>query len=769
MLAPMPLRLLETRLAPRILVAIVAFALIATALSISPAPAQAAGGTYYVAGQGRDLNAGSATSPWRTLQHAVSAAPSGSTVLIRGGRYAGFDTNRSGLTLKAYPGESVIVEDSSRNNVVWLRGVQDWVLADLTVTGAPDQWGAGVRIDSGSSRVGLHRLTVTKNRSFGVKVAQSSQVEILNSTISWNETGIEVSGAGQGVLIHGNTIHNNDRMVVNTPEPGGDRGANAIVFHKTVGPIRVTSNTIYGNRATHSYDYGMDGGAFEIYGASNIAIEANRLWDNQNIMETGTDNSAPCNNIRFLRNVAYGASTTGPSQGLILRCASNSLIAHNTLDSLDSYYFYVTGSSSDGFGGPIDGLRIVNNISQSDRAKIYSLGDAIPGSVKINHNLSWMVSGGSIAWVAGKGNTSSFSTLRTWTGYESAGINASPAFVSAALRDYKFKAGSPAQDRGLDIGLPFSGSAPDLGFWEANRVTRLAGSDRYSTAATVSRATFPTGVPVAYVATGANYPDALAGGAAAAVHGAPILLTTRTSVPSATAAELTRLRSARIVILGGTGAISDGVAATLASYTTGNVSRHAGPDRYATAAAISRATFGVGTSVAYVATGANYPDALAAIPLAKRTNSPLLLTNRSELPAVTANELRRLAPGRIVILGGTGVVTDSVRTALTRLTTGTVERIAGVDRYATAAAIAAKFPAGVSAAYLATGMGFADALAGGPAAAFGGTPLLLVTRDRLPTSTAAQLDRLKPAGLRVLGGLGAVTDHVVVAAAKYVR
>ncbi len=93
-------------------------------------------------------------------------------------------------------------------------------------------------------------------------------------------------------------------------------------------------------------------------------------------------------------------------------------------------------------------------------------------------------------------------------------------------------------------------------------VSRLAGPDRYATAAAISAATFPSGgVPVAYVATGLNYPDALAGSVAAARAGGPLLLVTRDTIPAATATELARLKPGRIVILGSTGVVGDAAAA----------------------------------------------------------------------------------------------------------------------------------------------------------------------------------------------------------------
>jgi hypothetical protein len=101
----------------------------------------------------------------------------------------------------------------------------------------------------------------------------------------------------------------------------------------------------------------------------------------------------------------------------------------------------------------------------------------------------------------------------------------------------------------------------------------------------------PASVPVVYVATGLNFPDALGGGPVAAVHDGPILLVRQDSIPASTAAELSRLNPDKIVILGGTGVVSAGVATTLASYTTGAVERLSGADRYETAAAISAANF----------------------------------------------------------------------------------------------------------------------------------------------------------------------------------
>ncbi|HEX7171831.1 MAG TPA: cell wall-binding repeat-containing protein [Candidatus Limnocylindria bacterium] len=292
---------------------------------------------------------------------------------------------------------------------------------------------------------------------------------------------------------------------------------------------------------------------------------------------------------------------------------------------------------------------------------------------------------------------------------------------------------------------------------------RLSGADRYATATAVSRWAFAAGVPVAYVATGSSYPDALAGGPAAARGGGPMLLTTRDALPETTAVELARLRPAKIVILGGTSAVGTAVANRLAGYaTSGVVERLAGTDRYATAAAVSRATFAKGVPVAYVATGTSFPDALSGGVAAGRQQGPVLLVSPTSVPAATRAELDRLDPGRIVVLGGTNAVSAAVASALGAYTTGSVTRLSGVDRYGTAVAVSKATTAtdGPRTVYLATGTSFPDGLGGTPVAARSGSPLLIVPSSGLTAAVAAELRRLNPPRVVILGGPSVVSAAV---------
>ena len=86
-------------------------------------------------------------------------------------------------------------------------------------------------------------------------------------------------------------------------------------------------------------------------------------------------------------------------------------------------------------------------------------------------------------------------------------------------------------------------------------VERLGGADRFASAAVVSEATYPSGATDVLVATGADFPDALAGGPAAGALGAPLLLTRQGCVPGETLAQLVALGARDVVILGSSQAV----------------------------------------------------------------------------------------------------------------------------------------------------------------------------------------------------------------------
>lgn len=191
-----------------------------------------------------------------------------------------------------------------------------------------------------------------------------------------------------------------------------------------------------------------------------------------------------------------------------------------------------------------------------------------------------------------------------------------------------------------------------------------------------------------------------------------------------------------------------------------------GSDRIATAVADSRAVFAAAPAVV-LARADTYPDALAAAPLAATLGAPILLSPSGALPEAVAAEIRRLGATRVVLLGGPAALSPQVEADLAAAGVGTVERVAGEDRYDTARLIAERV--GGTSAYLTEGgnadpaRGWPDALSASPLAASQRRPVLLTEAGRLPGNTARALADLGATEVTVVGGQVAVSDEVVAA------
>ena len=302
--------------------------------------------------------------------------------------------------------------------------------------------------------------------------------------------------------------------------------------------------------------------------------------------------------------------------------------------------------------------------------------------------------------------------------------------------------------------------------------------------------------PVIYVATGTNFPDGLAGAAAAGFEHAPLVLINGqgTSIPSNINAELNGLigPDTRIVALGGTASISTtmyNLLAAKAPLVAGlhNITRLWDDNRYDTAVKISADTYPTSptSGAVFLASGLAFPDALSASAVAGHLGAPLLLVpgnlaNLNSVPKVLA-ELTRLAPTHVYIAGGTASVSTGIASQVATLLGVTPVRFAGANRYQTATLIVDHFfqnpavpPFGatpVNTVYVASGLNFPDALAGGALAGAQGAPLLLVP------GTAPNIDgvvvnghlvireefgssRLFPNRVIIFGGSGAISTGI---------
>ncbi|MEZ0494506.1 cell wall-binding repeat-containing protein [Kineococcus sp. TBRC 1896] len=277
---------------------------------------------------------------------------------------------------------------------------------------------------------------------------------------------------------------------------------------------------------------------------------------------------------------------------------------------------------------------------------------------------------------------------------------------------------------------------------------RLAGADRYETAVAVSRAFEGSRYAPVFLATGENFPDALAAAAAAGADQSRVLLTGRYALPQSTLDELAARQPFGVYIVGGTPSVSTEVETALERLGY-SVLRLDGEDRYDTSAVVAQILFDDPDTV-FLATGENFPDALSGAAAAGSVGAPVLLVRPDGLPdpirSALTDDFLPLEPSRFIVLGDERAVSNVVLDQIRALgfQGATFERLAGADRYATSVAVGRRFFPTSTHVVLAVGDDFPDALAAGPFAAATGAPLLLTQRTTTPAATQVELDRRQP-------------------------
>lgn len=351
---------------------------------------------------------------------------------------------------------------------------------------------------------------------------------------------------------------------------------------------------------------------------------------------------------------------------------------------------------------------------------------------------------------------------------------ASIAEYEKALAQISYQGSPSTRTRQVEFSV-FDGIAwsdPVVKTVEIGDMAPIAGDDRYQTALDVSRETFPHGANTVVIATGEDWPDALGGSALAGALYGPVLLSPKDALPEDVLAEVERLHVDNAYVLGAQDALSDGVHAALTDYLgEENVVRLGGANRYETAEIIAAevvdylAEEDLFSGSAFIATGGNFADALAAAPLAAGNYWPIYLSGPDGISDSTAQAMLGAGVTEAILLGGEAAVSPD--TAVTVLGIGIdVYRIDGADRYETAAKIATygvdELGMEWDGVAMATGEGFADALSGGAAQGIGWSVMLLTDPDDLSESARGALEANASSirGIRFLGGTRALSQKV---------
>lgn len=786
----------------------IVFTMLVALVPLVAAPASAAT-TYYVDPGGSNSAAGtSEATAWKTITYAMTQVSAGDTVIALPGTYSPASGESvaplalvAGVTLRSKNGAAqttIDMGDAGLRYISMRNPTQGSAFRGFTVTGGNTSGGGfGISSDGGGAAPapGWPRIEDSvfhgNSGGGGGAISMSASTFDLEPLIEGNVFRDNDASNGAGIYTSGfggaeakPVIRDNDFIDNEASSDGGGvycgpgsqpvfDGNHFTGNEGTGGAIRLGNGagaqTLIVDCEIVSNTTSEDGAGIMMNDAGTVTIERTRI----------VDNIAPDD-----------AGGVDVRQNTVLAIV-NSVIAGNECEDEGGAVRAVTNAEVDIVNSTIYGNRQVDggNTGISNFPGVADLTSSGPGADVINSVFWGQTDQEDVVGCAIRYSITEQTDLASIGNTVGTGvIHTDPMFFDAANDDFRLLIGSPAIDAAAAAAAPADDidgttrpqdgdgdgtAADDMGAWERPglEISRYSGLDRYETAALIATGNF-TDADVAILASGENFPDALAAAGLAGSYEAPLLLTRTASLPSYTSDALSDLGVTDIVIVGGSGAVSDAVANALdADY---DVSRIWGPTRYETAAEVAGEIADMeGPSFAkraFLARGDEYPDALAISPFAYDSKVPILLTYTDLLAPATADALDELDIEGGVVTGGEGAVSAAVKSGVDAITTGNggaaTVRYGGIDRYETAAIIAED---GVDAGYgswdyvgLATGLNFPDALAGGVAAGANRGVILLTRTDVLPSFTA---DALADHGAEILfaevyGGPGAVAPAV---------
>ncbi|MDR3540608.1 MAG: cell wall-binding repeat-containing protein [Desulfosporosinus sp.] len=300
---------------------------------------------------------------------------------------------------------------------------------------------------------------------------------------------------------------------------------------------------------------------------------------------------------------------------------------------------------------------------------------------------------------------------------------------------------------------------------------RYSGNDRFQTSTAIAQQEFQgQQLQNVVIASAYSFPDALSASTLATKLKASIILVGSDTSDSQVSLDFIKSHlkaGGNVTIVGGVGVINQKVEQWL--HSSGyHVTRMGGKDRFDTDSLIvNNLAVSHGTPV-IIASGNDFPDALGVASLAASKGWPILLSGTNQLSDTARNFVSTDQPTNIYIVGGKGVLNDSIQTALQSADPNAqIQRFGGQDRFETLSQILTKFYPNPTQIYLANGLDFADALSGSTLAAQNNAPILLIDpkAKQLPPSIKDYLITLRNIGstpqVNVLGGTAGVPDWAV--------
>jgi hypothetical protein len=472
--------------------------------------AASSGGSHYVSTTGNDNNAGTLTSPWRTIQHAVNTVTiAGDTIYVRGGVYGervsmSHSGNATGgpITLQSYPGELAIVDGTGiavgtggyAYGLVDINGQSYVTVSALEIRNFSGSGGglvpAGVHVEGSGSNIQIlnnhiHDIVIQGNscnttNGFGlIAVGTNGTAPMTNLTVSGNELDHMVTGCSETMTVNGNvqnfTIANNkvhDNNNIGIAALGGegvasgysryngspnDQARNGTISGNTVYNITSNNNPVYKGACNCADGIYLDGSAY-------VVVERN-VVHNADINEVAgegsgqnTDHNIVRNNLFYSNGVA-GLSIGGQTK---VGSASNVTVVNNT------FYNNGTYGSNVSLGEFTTGINLTGvNIFENNIAYAGPTGVLVKAVTTTSLTLDYNVyySTASPSWIWSSPTYTSFASYQSATAQDAHSLYANPQFLSITTTppNLDISSTSPANDVGINLGSSVVGAVDFAG------------------------------------------------------------------------------------------------------------------------------------------------------------------------------------------------------------------------------------------------------------------------------------------------------------------
>lgn len=297
-------------------------------------------------------------------------------------------------------------------------------------------------------------------------------------------------------------------------------------------------------------------------------------------------------------------------------------------------------------------------------------------------------------------------------------------------------------------------------------VSRIEGANRYKTSSNISKQFSNDKVNNVIIASGRNFPDALAGSSLSKKLNAPILLVDKDVKDSLDSIDYIKNHlnvNGNVYILGGNASVSENYINYIKSLGYKNIIRLGGKNRFDTNRAIINSMNIKERTPIVITNGYGFADALSVSSAAASKGYPILMSDSKTLPDEIKAKIREIQPSKLYLIGGQGSLSNNivteVRNIVPSLNYSNITRVWGNSRYDTSLEICKYFNLDSDTAVIANGENFPDALSGSALAAKQNAPIILTNgKDMLNQKKYLNITNYK--NLILLGGSGAISSNL---------